>query len=59
MQGLACSDNKCPDVLTITPWASGQLLVWDVTCWDSFAPSYISLSSSGAGLVAERAARRK
>jgi hypothetical protein len=58
-QGLVRSDNKRPDGLTITPWANGQPLVWDVTCWDSFAPSYISLSSSGAGLVAERAARRK
>ena len=58
-QGLARSDNKRPAGLTITPWASGRRLVWDVTCWDSFAPSYISLSSSGAGLVAERPAHRK
>ena len=33
--------------------------MWDATVWDSFAPSYIALSASAAGLVAERAARRK
>ena len=63
MQGLVRSDNKRPDGLTITPWANGQPLVWDVTYWDSFAPMqlHISLSSSiwCCGLVAERAARRK
>ena len=58
-QGLVRSDNKRPDGLTIIPWANGRPLVWDATVWDSFAPSYIALSASAAGLVAERAARRK
>ena len=46
---------------TIIPWANDCPLVWDATVWDSFAPSYIqfALSASAAGLVAERAARRK
>ena len=58
-QGLSRLDNKRPDGLTIIPWAYGRPLVWDVTVWDTFAPSYLPLSSSAAGLVAERAASKK
>ena len=30
-------------------------MIWDVTCPDSFAPSHLVSSSSGAGVVAEQA----
>ena len=33
--------GKRPDGLTITPWSKGRALVWDVTCWDSFAASNV------------------
>ena len=45
-RGLCRSDGKRPDGLTIIPWAKGRALVWDVTCWDSFTPSNIQMSSS-------------
>ena len=34
-------------------------LVWDVTCPDTFAPSYLHLSSKGAGKAAEKAEKEK
>ena len=48
--GLCRSDGKRPD---ITPWKSGQCLVWDFTCVDTFAAAearkkekYVLLSKS-------------
>ena len=58
-RGLCRRDGKRPDGLSIIPWARGRALVWDVTCWDSFAPSNIHLSSSRVGLLADHAATRK
>ena len=58
-QGLSRSDGKRPDGMTITPWAQGHLLIWDATCWDSFAASNLQLAMSGPGRVADLAARRK
>ena len=39
--GLLRSDGKRPDGVTLAPWKCGQLLVWDATCPDTFAPSYM------------------
>ena len=58
-QGLSRLDNKRPDGLTIVPWEKGCSLVWDVTVWNTFAPTYLPLSSSAMGLVADRAADKK
>ena len=58
-RGLCRLDGKRPDGLTIIPWAKGRTLVWDVTCWDSFAPSNIRMSSSRAGSLADHTAERK
>ena len=41
--GLYRSDGKRPDGVSIVPWKCGQLLVWDATCPDTFAPSYSAL----------------
>ena len=49
--GLHRSDGKCPDGITAVPWKCGKLLVWDATCPEMFAPSYISAATSGAGAV--------
>ena len=53
------SDGKRPDGATIIPWKSGKVLVWDATCPDTYAPSYLALSSREAGTVAALAERRK
>ena len=58
-QGLSRSDGKRPDGMTIIPWARGRPLVWDATCWDSFAASNIQHAGMGPGLVADMAASRK
>ncbi len=38
--GLVRSDGRRPDGVTLAPWKSGRLLVWDATCPDTFTPSY-------------------
>ena len=53
--GMSRSDGKCPDGASIVPWKSGKLLVWNVTCPYTFAPSYLRLSTNGAGEVAAAA----
>ena len=58
-QGLSRLDGKRPDGMSIIPWACGRLLLWDATCWDSYAPSNIQLAALGPGRVADMAARRK
>ena len=57
-QGLNISDGKRSDGLTMVPWKSGRLLVWDATCPDNYAPSYISQAVSGVGEVVARAKAR-
>ena len=39
--------------MTLAPWKSGRLLVWDVTCPDTFAISYRAHATLEAGKVAE------
>ena len=41
------------------PRSGGKVLVWDVTCPDTLAPSYSSLATREAGAVAKEAERRK
>ena len=36
-----------------------MLLVWDVTCTDTFAPSFLASAASEAGAVAALAEKRK
>ena len=38
--GLSHSNGKRPDRVTLVPWRSGRLLVWDATCPDTFPPTY-------------------
>src|SRR5271163_2457920 len=57
--GLARSDGKRPDGLTLIPWGTGRCLIWDVTVADTLAASYLSLTSVTPGSAAERAASKK
>ena len=57
--GCSRSDGKRPDGMTLVPWSRGKSLIWDVTCVDTFAPSYISETSSNPGSAAARAEKRK
>ena len=45
--------------MTLAPWSKGKRLVWDVTCVDTLAPSYLNLSFTAAGSAAELACKRK
>ena len=53
------SDGKQPDGATVMPWKTGRVLVWDVTCPDTYAPSHISVETREAGAVAAQAEQRK
>ena len=57
--GLYHADGKCPDCITLVPWKSGGLLVWDVTCPDTFDPSYTSIATKEARAVAMSEEERK
>jgi hypothetical protein len=57
--GLSRSDGKRPDGATMVPWAYGKPLIWDVTCPDTLAQCYRSLSSVSSGAVAAQAEFKK
>ena len=52
---MSRSDGKRPDGASTVPWERGKLLVWDVTCPDTLAPSYLSLATKKAREVAAAA----
>ena len=47
------------DGASIVPWKEGRVLVWDATCPDTLAPSYLSIATAEAGAVAREAEHRK
>ena len=53
------SDGKELDGASITLWKRGHVLVWDVMCPDTYAPSHIGLDSNEVGLVAAQAEQLK
>lgn len=57
--GISRIDGKRPDGMTLILWSRGKSLLWDVTVRDTCAQSYINISSSKAGAVAEQAERKK
>ena len=58
--GLYREDGKRTDDITLVPSKSGRLLVWDVTCPDTFAPFYSSIATRGQELwqLLQRRGRR-
>ena len=57
--GLARSDGKCPDGVTMMPWKCGHPLIWDATCSDTFKKSYLHVATNPPGAVADLAESRK
>ena len=49
------ADGKRPDGATVRLWQRGRILVWDVTCPDTLAPTHQQLSVREAGAVANQA----
>jgi hypothetical protein len=50
--GVVRSDGKRPDGLTLCPWKTGRSLLWDFTCRDTLAPSYLRRTAQTAGAAA-------
>ena len=57
--GLSRTDGRRPDGVTLAPWKCGQLLVWDATCPDTYAPSYRTHATTEPGRVAALAEEKK
>jgi hypothetical protein len=58
-QGVATTDLRRPDGISLIPWQDGRCCVWDFTSWDTLAPSHVKASATKAGSVAAEAERRK
>lgn len=52
-RGLVRTDGRRPDGLILVPWQRGRSLLWDVTCFSTFAAPLVQ------GFAAELAASRK
>ena len=57
--GCSAPDGKKPDGLSLVPQARGKSLLWDYTCSDTFAQSYVNRSSRELGYVAKQAEDKK
>jgi len=49
-------DGKCPDGVTLLPWARGKPLAWDVTVPDTYADSHLADTATMAGAAADKVA---
>ena len=57
--GTCRADRKQSDGTTVTPRQRGHILIWDVTCLDTFAPSHQQLVVRETGAVAAQAEHPK
>ncbi|KAI8441519.1 hypothetical protein MSG28_015107 [Choristoneura fumiferana] len=53
------SDGKRPDGMSLIPWKTGRALVWDATCTDTLAASYLPATTKCAGAAADARKRLK
>ena len=51
--GVSRSNGKCPGGMTVYPWKNGRIMVWDFSCSDTIASSYIQIFSAFSGKVTE------
>ena len=58
-QGVSRFDGQQTDGMSMYPWKTGKLLLWDFTCGDTLAQSHVDQSSKEAGKVASDAENRK
>ena len=56
---LLRDDEKRPDGMSLIPWEKGQCLVWDGTCVNTFAKSYLKQISQRSRAAADQAVTRK
>ena len=57
--GVSQSDGKRPVGMSIIPWSSGMLLVWDANCSDTLAYSNLPAAVTEAGAITLQAERLK
>jgi hypothetical protein len=57
--GTFRDDGKRPDGLTLIPWSRGRSLLWDATCVDTLAATYIQATSRKDGAAAATAETKK
>ena len=57
--GFDRGDGKRPDGITVYPYSRGRFLIWDATCFNTFASSNIMRAALAAGSVADAAEVRK
>ena len=57
--GIARSDGRRPDGISVMPWKNGWSLVSDAPCPDTSTPSHVALATMEAGLVASQAEKAK
>ncbi|KAI8437435.1 hypothetical protein MSG28_011758 [Choristoneura fumiferana] len=53
------SDGKRPDGMSLIPWKTGRALVWDATCTDTLASSYLTATTKRAGAAVDARERLK
>ncbi|KAI8430952.1 hypothetical protein MSG28_001061 [Choristoneura fumiferana] len=53
------SDGKRPDGMSLIPWKTGRALVWDATCTDTLAASYLTATTNRAGAAVDARERLK
>ena len=52
--GCNRSDGKKPDGITLVPWKNGKPMVWDFTCADTLAASYVRKNARKPGNAAQK-----
>ena len=57
--GLARTDNRRPDGVTLVPWIRGRLLAWDASCIHRLALTWVGPSSFEGTPAADQAELRK